>query len=106
MDDFCFLMLHILTTGYNKRLILLTIAVLPEYVTEHWREDDFFGYQFMNAFNPNEIKKCSELPSNFPVTNEMVNQFLEKGSSLQKEMEVWKKIGFTQIIIFALGDYL
>uniref|UniRef100_A0A3Q3G0J9 Si:dkey-17e16.9 n=1 Tax=Labrus bergylta TaxID=56723 RepID=A0A3Q3G0J9_9LABR len=63
------------------------IVVLPEYVAEHWKEDDFFGYQFLNSVNPNVIKSCSELPQNFPVTDEMVKQFLEKGNSLQSEIE-------------------
>ena len=51
-------------------------------------EDDFYGYQFLNGVNPGVIKRCSELPTNFPVTEEMVKPFLEEGSSLQKEMEV------------------
>uniref|UniRef100_A0A3B4X4N9 Uncharacterized protein n=1 Tax=Seriola lalandi dorsalis TaxID=1841481 RepID=A0A3B4X4N9_SERLL len=65
----------------------LPIAFLPEYVTEHWMEDDFYGYQFLNGINPNMIKKCSELPPNFPVTDEMVKLFLEEDSSLQEVME-------------------
>ncbi|KAJ3606240.1 hypothetical protein NHX12_025760 [Muraenolepis orangiensis] len=56
------------------------------YVIEHWRDDDFFGYQFMNGGNPNFIKRCSELPDNFPVTEEMVKPFLASGSSLANEM--------------------
>uniref|UniRef100_A0A3B4V2F7 Hydroperoxide isomerase ALOXE3-like n=1 Tax=Seriola dumerili TaxID=41447 RepID=A0A3B4V2F7_SERDU len=68
-------------------LSYLPIAFLPEYVTEHWKEDDFYGYQFLNGINPNVIKKCSELPPNFPVTEEMVKPFLEEDSSLEEEME-------------------
>lgn len=84
----------------------MPFAVFPEYVTEHWKEDDFYGYQFLNAINPNVIKRCSELPPNFPVTEEMVKPFLEEGSSLQKEIKVWEKSGFKWAIIFALGDDL
>ncbi|KAL7388236.1 hypothetical protein ABVT39_009649, partial [Epinephelus coioides] len=58
-----------------------------QYVTEHWKEDDFYGSQFLNGVNPNVIKHCSELPPNFPVTEEMVKPFLAEGTSLQKEME-------------------
>ncbi|XP_030261042.1 hydroperoxide isomerase ALOXE3-like [Sparus aurata] len=58
-----------------------------EYVAEHWKEDDFYGFQFLNGFSTNVIERCSELPQNFPVTEEMVKPFLEGGSSLRKEME-------------------
>uniref|UniRef100_A0A3P9N3A4 Arachidonate 12-lipoxygenase, 12R-type-like n=1 Tax=Poecilia reticulata TaxID=8081 RepID=A0A3P9N3A4_POERE len=58
-----------------------------EYVLEHWKEDDFFGSQFLNGTNPNVIKRCSKLPPNFPVTDEMVKPFLETGTTLEKEME-------------------
>lgn len=59
-----------------------------DYVAEHWKEDDIYGAQFLNGVNPNVIKRCSELPRNFPVTNEMVKSFLAQGSSLQHEMKV------------------
>uniref|UniRef100_A0A672HGF5 Si:dkey-17e16.9 n=1 Tax=Salarias fasciatus TaxID=181472 RepID=A0A672HGF5_SALFA len=59
----------------------------PEYVAEHWKADEFFGYQFLNGMNPSVIKRCSELPPNFPVTEEMVKPFLQEGSSLKEEME-------------------
>uniref|UniRef100_A0A3B4V175 Arachidonate 12-lipoxygenase, 12R-type-like n=1 Tax=Seriola dumerili TaxID=41447 RepID=A0A3B4V175_SERDU len=70
-----------------KKIFWSKTTKMSEYVTEHWKEDDFYGYQFLNGINPNVIKKCSELPPNFPVTEEMVKPFLDKGSSLQKEME-------------------
>ncbi|KAG7239196.1 hypothetical protein INR49_029947, partial [Caranx melampygus] len=60
---------------------------MSEYVTEHWKEDDFFGHQFLNGINPNMIKQCTKLPPNFPVTDEMVRPFLEEDSSLEEEME-------------------
>uniref|UniRef100_A0A4W5NQ08 Si:dkey-17e16.9 n=1 Tax=Hucho hucho TaxID=62062 RepID=A0A4W5NQ08_9TELE len=60
---------------------------LLEYVSEHWKEDDFFGSQFLNGTNPNVIQRCATLPPNFPVTNEMVQPFLKDGSSLAMEMK-------------------
>ncbi|KAM3861097.1 hydroperoxide isomerase ALOXE3-like [Diretmus argenteus] len=55
-----------------------------EYVSEHWKDDGLFGYQFLNGVNPTVIQRCLELPSNFPVTEEMVKPFLANGSSLAK----------------------
>ncbi|XP_030644127.1 arachidonate 15-lipoxygenase B-like [Chanos chanos] len=58
-----------------------------EYVRQHWREDEFFGYQLLNGMNPMMIHKCSELPKKFPVTDDMVKAFLPSGSSLKNEMK-------------------
>ncbi|XP_041112302.1 hydroperoxide isomerase ALOXE3-like isoform X2 [Polyodon spathula] len=55
-------------------------------VHDHWKEDDFFGYQYLNGTNPVLIKQCKQIPANFPVTNHMVSGFLES-NSLQEEME-------------------
>ncbi|XP_056219428.1 hydroperoxide isomerase ALOXE3-like [Seriola aureovittata] len=60
---------------------------LSEYVSEHWKDDDFFGYQFLNGVNPFVIQRCSKLPANFAITEEMVKPFLANGSSLTAEME-------------------
>ncbi|XP_030644128.1 hydroperoxide isomerase ALOXE3-like [Chanos chanos] len=58
-----------------------------EYVRQHWREDEFFGYQLLNGMNPMMIHKCSELPKKFPVTDDMVKAFLPSGSNLKNEMK-------------------
>uniref|UniRef100_A0A8C7MM60 Hydroperoxide isomerase ALOXE3 n=1 Tax=Oncorhynchus kisutch TaxID=8019 RepID=A0A8C7MM60_ONCKI len=60
---------------------------ISEYVSEHWKEDDFFGSQFLNGTNPNVIQRCTTLPPNFPVTDKMVQPFLKDGSSLATEMK-------------------
>ncbi|XP_047193986.1 hydroperoxide isomerase ALOXE3-like [Hippoglossus stenolepis] len=69
-----------------KRLFNFEKTPMSEYVAEHWKEDDFYGSQFLNGINPTSIKRCSELPPNFPVTEEMVKPFLAKGSSLMSEI--------------------
>ncbi|KAM9362639.1 arachidonate 12-lipoxygenase, 12R-type-like [Symphorus nematophorus] len=58
---------------------------ISDYVQEHWREDAFFGYQYLNGVNPMLIQRCSVLPNNFPVTDDHV--FLHGQGSLQDEMQ-------------------
>nr|XP_033478843.1 hydroperoxide isomerase ALOXE3-like [Epinephelus lanceolatus] len=56
-----------------------------DYVQEHWKEDVLFAYQFLNGVNPMLIRRCSALPDNFPVTDDMV--FPSGQFSLENEME-------------------
>ena len=51
-----------------------------------------FGYQFLNGCNPCVIERCYELPINFPVTNEMVQNFLDRGRTLEEEIKVKRKL--------------
>ncbi|XP_030612224.1 hydroperoxide isomerase ALOXE3-like [Archocentrus centrarchus] len=56
-----------------------------DYVCQHWKEDAFFGYQFLNGVNPMLIQRCTSLLENFPVNDDMV--FLHGQHSLADEME-------------------
>ncbi|XP_052613814.1 hydroperoxide isomerase ALOXE3 isoform X2 [Peromyscus californicus insignis] len=58
-----------------------------EYVTAHWCEDSFFGYQYLNGVNPVMLHCLSSLPSKLPVTNDMVAPLLGPGTCLQTELE-------------------
>ncbi|XP_047433292.1 arachidonate 12-lipoxygenase, 12R-type-like [Mugil cephalus] len=58
---------------------------ISDYVQEHWKEDAFFGYQMLNGANPILIRRCSVLPKNFPVTDDMV--FRNGQGSLKGEMK-------------------
>ncbi|XP_063058005.1 hydroperoxide isomerase ALOXE3-like [Engraulis encrasicolus] len=60
---------------------------ISEYIAEHWKEDEFFGYQILNGYNPMAIQRLNGLPSKFAVTDAMVKPFLESGSSLSTEMQ-------------------
>ncbi|XP_033985801.1 arachidonate 15-lipoxygenase B-like [Trematomus bernacchii] len=65
--------------------ILHTKNHLSDCVQKHWKEDAFFGYQYLNGVNPMLIRRCSALPNNFPVTDEMV--FPSGPCSLAEEMK-------------------
>ncbi|XP_054460533.1 polyunsaturated fatty acid lipoxygenase ALOX15B-like [Anoplopoma fimbria] len=58
---------------------------ISEYVQKHWKEDAFFGYQFLNGVNPILIRQCSTLPDIFPVSDDMVS--LSGQCSLAEEMK-------------------
>ncbi|KAM6939896.1 arachidonate 12-lipoxygenase, 12R-type-like [Xenentodon cancila] len=58
---------------------------ISDYVQNHWKEDSFFGYQFLNGVNPMLIQRISSLPSNLPVTDSMV--FPHCGHNLDDEMK-------------------
>ncbi|XP_043537684.1 hydroperoxide isomerase ALOXE3-like [Chiloscyllium plagiosum] len=57
------------------------------YVMKHWKEDTFFGYQYLNGSNPQLIRQCRTIPAKFPVTDEMVSPFLEPNTTLQQELQ-------------------
>uniref|UniRef100_A0A452URI6 Polyunsaturated fatty acid lipoxygenase ALOX15 n=1 Tax=Ursus maritimus TaxID=29073 RepID=A0A452URI6_URSMA len=62
-------------------------TVISEYVTEHWCEDTFFGYQYLNGVNPVMLHCLSSLPSKLPVTNDVVAPLLGPDTCLQMELE-------------------
>ncbi|XP_051241516.1 polyunsaturated fatty acid lipoxygenase ALOX15B-like isoform X2 [Dicentrarchus labrax] len=68
-----------------NRVFCCKRTAISDYVHKHWKEDAFFGYQFLNGINPILIRRCSALPDNFPVTDGMV--FLCGQCSLEDEMK-------------------
>ncbi|XP_039603346.1 polyunsaturated fatty acid 5-lipoxygenase-like [Polypterus senegalus] len=68
--------------------ILSSPSPIAAYVMENWKEDWFFGYQFLNGCNPRMIKSCSNLPENFPVTEDMVKPTLQQyKTTLKNELK-------------------
>uniref|UniRef100_A0A9J8A0C4 Si:dkey-17e16.9 n=1 Tax=Cyprinus carpio carpio TaxID=630221 RepID=A0A9J8A0C4_CYPCA len=66
---------------------VLTLEDVFDVKRLHWMDDDFFGYQLLNGSNPMMLRRCTEFPLNFAVTNGMVQPFLESGTSLTLEMK-------------------
>ncbi|KAK2554379.1 Allene oxide synthase-lipoxygenase protein [Acropora cervicornis] len=54
---------------------------------DHWRDDSFYGAHYLNGCNPDTIKRCTEIPSKFPVTQELVANLLDEGDTLQVAIE-------------------
>ena len=61
---------------------------LVSYEGSRWTSDVEFGRQILNGVNCVVIERCTQLPDNFPITNQMVEHLLCRGMSLQMEMEV------------------
>ena len=73
---------------YEEVATILGDPEVPVHNAARWTTDVEFGRQVLNGVNPVVIEKCTDLPSNFPVTNDMVKGFLNRGLSLEKEMKV------------------
>ena len=73
---------------YEKLATILGDPEVPVHNAARWTTDVEFGRQMMNGVNPVVIQKCTALSSNFPVTNDMVKGFLNRGLTLKQEMEV------------------
>ncbi|XP_067278553.1 polyunsaturated fatty acid 5-lipoxygenase [Pseudorasbora parva] len=70
-----------------ERIFMRIKNTISEYVMQHWKEDFMFGYQFLNGCNPVVIKKCTEIPDKFPVTQKLVENSLERGLTLEEELK-------------------
>ena len=53
-----------------------------------WTRDEEFGRQILNGVNPVVIEKCTQLPPNFPVAANLIEESLVRGLSLEDEMKV------------------
>ncbi|KAK2896506.1 hypothetical protein Q8A67_010994 [Cirrhinus molitorella] len=70
-----------------ERIFVRIKNTISEYVMEHWKEDFMFGYQYLNGCNPVVIRKCTEIPDKFPITQKIVEDSLERGLTLEEELK-------------------
>ena len=92
---------------YEKMATVLKSSKSSVYTGDRWTTDVEFGRQILNGVNPVVIKRCTELPSNFPVTNEMVNGSLSGGKTLLEEMKVltfyaWHRLAKYSFLVISL----
>ena len=64
------------------------VSPVVPYELARWTSNVEFGRQILNGVNCVFVKRCTKLPPNFPVTQEMVKHFLVRSGDLEKEMEV------------------
>uniref|UniRef100_A0A3P9IVM3 Lipoxygenase domain-containing protein n=1 Tax=Oryzias latipes TaxID=8090 RepID=A0A3P9IVM3_ORYLA len=76
----------LITSAYGGFSLLKSPGLrFTEYVMQNWKEDSFFGSQFLNGLNPMMIRRIESLPEKFPVKNHMV--FPDDDDTLEFEME-------------------
>ena len=74
--------------NYERMATALGTPEVGVHNAARWTTDVEFGRQILNGVNPVVIERCTKLPSNFPVTNNMVKRFLNRGLTLEQEIEV------------------
>ena len=70
-----------------RKCITPVIGDVPP-AADRWRDDVWYGTQFLNGCNPDFITRCNALPEKFPVTNEMVGNLLDRGTTLEQNIKV------------------
>ena len=89
-----------------RQLITPVIPGGLPHAAEYWRDDVWFGSQFLNGSNPKVIQKCKKLPDNFPVKNKMVDKLFDRGYNLKKAIKILEITQFLAFFVVFLFNYL
>ena len=73
---------------YKRMTNILDDPEFKLHEAARWVSDVEFGRQVLNGINPVIIERCTSLPSNFPVTNDIVKGQLNRGLTLEEEIKV------------------
>ncbi|XP_012693864.1 polyunsaturated fatty acid 5-lipoxygenase isoform X1 [Clupea harengus] len=84
--------MHMFQSSWNdladfEQIYMRIKNTISEYVMQHWKEDFMFGYQYLNGCNPVIIQKCHKIPDKFPVSHDMVKDYLEREITLEEEVK-------------------
>ena len=71
-----------------RKILTRAYGGVPKIVQDdRWMTDEVFASMFLNGCNSNTIQRCKKLPTNFPVTDDMVKSSLDRGKTLEEEIK-------------------
>ncbi|KAL5471056.1 hypothetical protein EMCRGX_G029132 [Ephydatia muelleri] len=73
--------------NYEELATTLGAPAFSSFEFARWTRDEEFGRQILNGVNPVVIEKCTQLPPNFPVAANLIEESLVRGLSLEDEMK-------------------
>ena len=84
-----------------RKCVTPVIGNIPP-AADQWRNDVWFGRQFLNGCNPEMITRCTHLPEKFPVTEEIISNLLDRGTTLKQAMEVRRMLYAVCCMLYAV----
>eukprot|EP00731_Ephydatia_muelleri_P020946 Em0013g673a len=73
--------------NYEESATTLGAPAFSSFEFARWTRDEEFGRQILNGVNPVVIEKCTQLPPNFPVAANLIEESLVRELSLEDEMK-------------------
>eukprot|EP00111_Clytia_hemisphaerica_P015875 TCONS_00046904-protein len=72
---------------FTERSKKFRLPMVLEEGTELWKSDAHFGRQRLRGCNPKSLQLCKEIPENFGVTGDFVNELLGDEMNLEEALE-------------------